>query len=408
MKFYYKLKSAIETLNIEKLRKHQIKPINRIIDNKDTMVIAPTSAGKSAIFQVPALLFEGLTLVIEPTLSLMYDQVAKLKSLGIAAEYLDSKLSKKERHHILQELRNGKLKLLYVTPERLLSDAFQDAISCTKVSMLVVDECHCVTAWGNTFRDAYLEIGRFINSLPSRPIIVALTATANEAEREEIAEQLTMNDHEVFVSSLNRKSLTFLNRCFTSDQQKLKELKRLLKKRDYRSCIIYCNKRSMTDAVYDEVKQWYPGQVAKCHSNLSGQDRKSNETAFLNGERNIMVATSAFGMGVDKDDVDLVIHFNLPLSLADYYQQAGRAGRSGQAAHCILFYCEDDYFVDKYLLSGIEDTKAKKAAMKALDKMKEYANSQDCLYEQLLAALGEIKEKTCRKCSNCQRKKVSK
>ena len=325
------IKSVQKGLGIKKLRKHQVQPIKNILAGKDTMVIAPTSAGKSLIYQIPALLSMGMALVIMPTISLMYDQTYKLKALGIKAEFIDSAMTANKQNDILKRVAKGKVKILFVTPERLQNQKFLYAIMGMEISMVVVDEAHCVTSWGYGFRPDYLKIGAFIDTLNPKPVVVALTATATPDMRDEIGDLLLLDHPKKFVHSLYRPNLHFMKRAFVSDEAKLKELKRLLNKHENGSCIVYCNTKKMTDAVYNKVKEWYPDDVAICHSNLNGQVRKRNEMLFLNGERHIMIATSAFGLGVDQSDVDLVIHFNLPLSLIDYYQQAGRAGRAGKS-----------------------------------------------------------------------------
>jgi len=397
------IKEAQTLLGIENLRKHQVDPIKSILKRQDTMVIAPPSAGKSLIGQIPALIFPGMTLVIEPTLSLMYDQVDKLQSRGIQAASINSAMPAYERSRTLEYVTKGKVKILFVTPERLHNPKFLAAIQGIEISMIAVDECHCVTSWGYGFRPDYLEIGTFIDSLPLKPVVTALTATAAPDMRLQICELLSMDQPKIFPNSLHRPNLHFMKRSFVSDAAKLKELKHLLKKRKSGSCIIFCNTKGMTDDLYDEVKKWYPGDVAKCHSNLAGQVRKGNEMSFLSGECRIMIATSAFGLGVDQSNVDLVIHFNLPLSLIDYYQQAGRAGRAGQKAKCVLLYCEDDYHVNRALLKTIDNKSARKAALRALDEMKEYAESSECLTRQILSALGEEMKKPCGSCTNCQK-----
>ena len=399
------IKYAQEQLGIEKLRKHQIKPINSILEGNDTMVVAPTSSGKSAVYQIPALLFPGMTLVIEPTISLMYDQVNKLKTHGIHADRIASSIPAYEQSRILKRIKKGKLKILFVTPERIQNQKFLEAIKSVQVSLIIVDECHCVISWGYGFRYDYLAIGKFIDSLDHKPVIVALTATATSEMRLQICELLSMNQPEVFEDSLYRPNLHFIKRQFVSDEAKLQELRRLLTKHRGNSCIIYCNTKNMADAVYNEVEKWYPDDVVKCHSKINGNVRKGNELQFLKGEKHIMIATSAFGLGVDQSDVDLIIHFNLPLSLIDYYQQAGRAGRAGQKAKCILLYCDNDYFVDRLILRKIDDKSARKDAIKALNKMKEYAESSECLTSQILSALGEKMDKPCGSCTNCQKVK---
>ena len=402
------IKTARKQLGIEELGKHQVKPINNILAGNDTMVIAPTSAGKSAIYQIPALIFPGMTLVIEPTLSLIYDQANKLKSYGINADHIDSAVPAYDHSRILERVTKGKVKILFVTPERLQNRKFIKAIEDVEISMVVADESHCTTSYGYGFRSDYLRIGEFIDTLHHRPVVVALTATATPDMRIEICDLLSMIQPDVFVNSLYRPNLHFMKRSFVSNEAKLKELKHLLKKHKDGSCIVYCNTKKMTEAVYDKVHEWYPDDVVKCHSNLSSQVRKGNELLFLNGKKHIMIATSAFGLGVDQSRVDLVIHFNLPLSLIDYYQQAGRSGRMGQKAKCILLYCEDDYHVNRTILKEIDNKSARKDAFKALDKMKEYAESSECLTSQILSALGEKLDKPCGSCTNCQKARKEK
>jgi len=402
------IKSAQNQLGIEQLREHQVKPINNILDGHDTMVIAPTSAGKSAIYQVPALVVSGMTLVIEPTLSLIHDQVKKLQAHGIQAQYIDSDMQGFDWLVALEKIKKGKVKILFVTPERLRNDDFRCAIRKAKVDMVVIDEAHCVTSWGFGFRPDYLEIGKFIDDLPQKPVVTALTATATSAMRMDICRLLSMQNPSLFVSSLYRKNLHFMKRVYVSDKAKLRTLKSLLKKHKNGSCIVFCNTKKMTDAVYAEVSKWFPDDAAKCHSNLYGGERKRNEMLFLEGERRIMVATSAFGLGVDQSNVDLVIHFNLPLSLVDYYQQAGRAGRAGQKSKCVLLYCEDDYRVNRVLIKASYDKQLRSGAYSQLDQMKEYAESDHCLTQQIMSALGEHMEKPCGFCTNCQKRRKKK
>ena len=247
--------------------------------------------------------------------------------------------------------------LLYTTPESL----WKLELSDIPVSLLVVDECHCVTSWGYGFRKAYLEIGDFVDSLSHRPQMVALTATAPMADREQIKQLLHMKHVREHTVSLYRPKLTFSSYSFVSEEARQKKLKHLLKrhmKSGDGSCIIYCNTKKHADTVYDLIKTWYPDQVAICRSNLPNKERKRNEKAFMRGERRIMVATLAFGMGINKSDVRLIIHYNLPLSLIDYYQQAGRAGRDGGKARCILLYNKSDYDLNRYVIEQNQEFRA--------------------------------------------------
>ena len=316
MKIKKSVKEAMERLHIDKLRRNQIRPINSVLSGNDTMVIAPTSYGKSLLYQIPAITnSHKLTVVIEPLLALVHDQVEKLQSLGISAVSLDSTQSKSEREQVMKLLEDGKVTLLYLAPERLETGILSQIEKHNKIGLVVVDECHCVISWGYAFREAYLEIGEWIDRLKKRPVILALSATVIPEDRSQIME-------------------------------------------------------------------------------------------LLSGEKHIIVATSALSMGVDVKDVDLVIHFNMPLSLADYYQMSGRAGREEQKARSILFYNADDYYTGMALISKIEDNSAKKRAKQRLGEMKEFCeDTEHCMVQTMLRALGNSTIGKCRYCTNCQRER---
>ena len=401
------IKTALQKLQIEKLRKHQQTPINSILSGKDTFVISPTGSGKSAIYQIPAILHpDKPTLVIEPTISLMHDQVQKLKSLGIAAEYLDSTQTKKERQSILDQFQFGKVNILYMTPERLHSESFSCAMKNIRLFMVVIDEAHCVMDWGYTFRDAYLHIGDFVNSLDHRPVIAAFTATASPKDAENICAALYMKHPEIFRNNLYRKNLTYLKKYADDRSKKQQLLMKYLRKYHCHSSVIYCNTRRAVDAVCEFLQEKDPGEAVKCHADLSPKKRAEHELQFLTGEKSIMVATTAFGMGVDLGSIDLVIHFNMPLSLTDYMQQTGRAGRDGQKAHCILLYSDEDYYTNQVILSGILSQKAEKHALKQLDLMKEFCDDTErCMAQLLLEHFGQHRADTCNHCTTCQKKR---
>lgn len=398
------VKQAANTLGIKgRLKKVQSKAINDGLDGHDLLVIAPTSFGKSAIFQVIALVKKGLTIIVVPTLSLLHDQVEQLQQKQIRVGALASDCISWDEYNISLALDQYGYLLLYTTPESL----WKLDLSDIPVSLLVVDECHCVASWGYGFRKAYLEIGSFIDSLSHRPQVVALTATAPIADREQIKQLLHMKHVKEHVVSLYRPKLTFSSYSFVSEEARQKKLKHLLKrhmKSSDGSCIIYCNTKKHADTIYDLIKARYPDQVAICHSNLPNKERKRNEKAFMRGERHIMVATSAFGMGINKSDVRLIIHYNLPLSLIDYYQQAGRAGRDGSKARCILLYSKSDYDINRYVIEQNQELRALDYSQKALDEMKEYADSgKGCMVQRMLAALGEQLDKPCGRCTCCQK-----
>jgi len=338
MKIRYDIKEAMNTLQLDKLRKHQIEPINALLNKKDILVIAPTAAGKSAIFQVPAMVRnrkDKWTLIFEPTVSLIANQVNRLQELGINAEMLTSRNTDKH-DAILKRLRKGELAMLYVTPERLQSSAFRDAVKNNPPWLVVIDEAHCVLDWGFTFRSDYLKIKSFIKKLDKRPVIAALTATAPPEYREMICSHLGMKKPCVYVNSLERNNIILLKENCTelTIKRRLTRINYNIKKygRDGR-VVIYCGTRKNVDLVCNYLSKKFPGDVVKCHAYMDSDTREKHELQFINGVKHIIVATTAFGMGVDVSDIRLVIHFNLPLSAIDYYQQIGRAGRDGERSH---------------------------------------------------------------------------
>lgn len=398
------IRQVADTIGIKgELKKEQVNAIKDGLDGQDLFMIAPTSFGKSAIFQILAIMESGLTIVIVPTLSLLHDQVDQLQQRQLSVGALASDCMSYDEFCIQRALKQYGYLILYTTPESL----WKLDLSDIPVSLLVVDECHCVTSWGYGFRAAYLEIGDFLKQLPRRPQVVALTATAPVSDREKIKELLHMKHIKEYEISLYRPKLTFSVYSFVSEEKRQKELKRLLKqysKSGDGSCIIYCNTRAQTKEIYDLVKKWYPKQVSICHSNLSNGERKRNEQAFMSGERRIMVATSAFGMGINKSDVRLIIHYNLPLSIIDYYQQAGRAGRDGGKARCILLYRKSDYDLNRWVIGQSQDPAALEHSLRALDEMKEYADDEKgCMVQRMLLALGEKLDKPCGRCTYCQK-----
>lgn len=398
------VKQAAKLLGIKgKLKKAQSEAINDGLNGHDLLVIAPTSFGKSAVFQILALLKGGLSIVVVPTLSLLHDQAEQLQQLGLQAEILASDCDLLCEEDICEIIRQYGHLILYTTPESL----WKLELLHTPVSLLIADECHCVVSWGYGFRKDYLKIGIYLEQLNTRPQVIALTATAPLEDRKQIEKLLHMRHVKEHVVSLYRPKLTFSTYSFVSEEARQKKLKHLLKKHMEGSdgaCIIYCNIKKNAKAVYELVKTWYPKQAAICHSNLSNGERRQNERAFMTGERRIMVATSAFGMGINKSDVRLVVHYNLPLSLVDYYQQAGRGARDGGKARCVLLYKKSDYDVNRYVIEQNQTPGALNYALSALDKMKEYADSNDgCMVQRLLSALGEELETPCGRCTCCQK-----
>lgn len=416
MKLKNNVKHAMEQLHINILRKHQIKPIDNILDERDTLVIAPTGSGKSAIFQIPALIMHQKhrtwTLIIEPTLSLMEDQVHALKDKGIDANQISSRHALSTDSGMLTNDGwipdlNLSVPFLYVTPERLQSDVFQKIVKRNLPGLVVIDEAHCVLDWGYTFRSSYLKIGKWIASLKHRPVVAAFTATAPESYRSEICSLLGVEKPKVYVNSLERSNLILIrDDCSSMNiKRRLSRLKHHLKKYGTEGrVVIYCATRKNVDLVTNYLSDQFLGQVVKCHTYMDADKRQKHEMHFISGKRRIMVATTAFGMGVDVSDIRLVIHFNLPLSVIDYYQQIGRAGRDGEIAHCVLLYAEEDRKLNANILCRDDYTDTlKELLLDRLDEMVQIATSQQCLMQQVLTVLGEKKPNTCRHCTNCQR-----
>ena len=417
MKPEYILNPGMKVLGIEKLRAHQLKPIQSLLQGIDTIVIAGTASGKSVIYQLPALVHsDQLTLVIEPTLSLIYNQVQSLQECGIHADCIDHFRIKKDVDAILHKAKKEKLTFLYITPERLQSKQFQKAMEDTCINMIVIDECHCVTEWGNTFRDAYLKIGGFIEKLSRRPVVCACTATLPEERFAETTELLNLKNPNIYRSDLRRKNLILLKKDVTSKEKKLEdrleERFMLLEKyvKEYRhngSVVIYAMTTNYVDAVYNYLDQLYPGQVARYHAQMQSKRlRHQMELDFLQGTRKIMVATTAFGMGVNVPNIELVIHFNTPISMIDYIQQIGRGGREEKIrVHCVLFYDhngDDDKIVNSFIKKAAKKSEQAVNILTAnYDDMKSFVESGNCMVQDVLAYQGQIEEKTCKTCTNC-------
>ncbi len=402
MKIPYSVQRAAKKLGIHTIRKEQLKPIQSIMNRNDTLIIAPTGMGKSAIFQVAALTQDSsFVLVIEPTLSLIYDQVHKLQSLGLSAEYITS-TNQKQHDAIGKRIKKQGVTFLYTTPEQLQ----RSLLHSMNPTMIVVDECHCLLDWGYSFREAYLEVGMFIASLSVRPTIVAMSATLPMSYRERVQTLLGMESVEIFVCSLDKPHLTLLVQDVSGKpiRKKCKKLLTALKSHwKNGSAIVYCNTQNHAAMVYNYLKgAGLEAPVYQCYSAMGSIWREQEEAAFLSRAGGIMVATSAFGMGVDKADVSLVVHFNLPMGVVDYYQQIGRAGRDGRKAKAILFYDDDDYKVNQCMTEKASESKWAKAGLKA---MKTIATGNACLMQSVLRVLGEEKKKTCGHCSYCQRRK---
>ncbi|WP_099204159.1 DNA helicase RecQ [Scatolibacter rhodanostii] len=377
-----------------------------ILSGKDVLGIMPTGAGKSICFQLPAIMLEGITLVVSPLISLMQDQVRALIQSGIPAAYINSSLTYRQVEAALYNAKNGKYKLIYVAPERLLTPDFLTFARSVKISMLTVDEAHCISQWGQDFRPSYAEIPEFINQLEERPIVSAFTATATKRVREDILSLLKLQNPTVLVTGFNRENLYFEVQEPSNKMQALFDF--LHENRD-KSGIVYCFTRKTVEEVCEEIN--HQGHSAlRYHAGLGDRERHQNQEDFLFDKVQIMVATNAFGMGIDKSNVGFVVHYNMPKDIESYYQEAGRAGRDGSEATCLMLYSGKDVVMNKWLIENAKDTlsvdeetatKLKERDYRRLRDMTFYARTTDCLRGYILRYFGESPKPHCGNCSNC-------
>lgn len=390
----------------ESFREGQEELIDALLKKNDVFGIMPTGAGKSLCYQVPALMFSGITLVISPLISLMKDQVAALNQAGVYAAYLNSSLTQGQYFKALEFAKAGKYKIIYVAPERLMTESFLSFALHAEISFVSVDEVHCVSQWGQDFRPSYLKIVEFIQRLPKRPVIGAFTATATQAVREDVMRILQLHNPKTVTTGFDRKNLTFSVKV---SKDKKQEMLSLLTQYQKDSGIIYCITRKLVEEIYEYLKE-YGLSVSKYHAGMSDQERAEHQDNFIYDRTQIMVATNAFGMGIDKPDVRFVIHYNMPKNMESYYQEAGRAGRDGENSDCILFYSAQDvhtnqFFIDNNReneeLSEVELEEVMAKDRERLKKMTYYCYTSDCLRAYMLRYFGEQAGDYCGNCSNC-------
>ena len=414
------LKSALKQLGFDKPRKAQIIPMNTLDAGQGAIVIAATGSGKQVIYETVGLAHsDKLTIVIEPLLALIYNQVQTLQEHGVSADYIDMTRSKEEIDKILHKACKGKLNFLYVTPERLQNHAFIEAMQHSDIFMVVIDECHSITEWGYTFRDAYLHIGDFINKLKRKPVICACSVTISADSLNIIHDSLHMDKPAVLRSDLRRDNLILLKKDVTCQKKTLEErlefrIKKLCKTiNKYHkdgSVLIFAQTTTYVDALYNILEEKYPDDVTRYHSRIKPERRKKQLLFdFLQGKGKIMIVTSAFSMGIDVPDIELVVHFNAPISMTDYIQQIGRAGRDGRKAHCVLFYDQNG---DDDAISASFIKKAKKQSPKAaktikarLSQVRDFINSNNCMVCDILEYQGQHEVKTCKRCTVCAQKR---
>lgn len=387
-------------------REGQETLVDGILSGRDVMGIMPTGAGKSLCYQIPALLLPGITLVISPLISLMKDQVSTLNQAGIHAAYLNSSLTPGQYRTAMKYMVNGQYKIIYVAPERLLTEAFINAAKQIEISMISVDEAHCISQWGQDFRPSYLKIPDFINLLEKRPILSAFTATATREVKEDILALLGLQDPVQLTTGFDRKNLKFLVQQPGNKWQAAREI---IETHREECGIIYCLTRKTVEEVCDHlVKSGY--SATRYHAGLSDEERRHNQDDFLYDRKQIMVATNAFGMGIDKSNVRYVIHYNMPKNIESYYQEAGRAGRDGLPSECVLLYSGQDVVTNQFFIDKMEPPEGaddETAAMirereqERLKRMTFYCFTNECLREYILHYFGEYGSGYCGNCSNC-------
>ena len=414
------LKSALKQLGFDKPRKAQIIPMNTLDAEQDAIVIAATGSGKQVIYETVGLAHsDKLTIVIEPLLALIYNQVQTLQAHDIPADYIDMTRSKEDIAKILNKVRKGKLNFLYVTPERLQNHSFIETMQHSNIFMIVADECHCITEWGYTFRDAYLHIGDFIGKLKRKPVICACSATISADSLNTIRDSLHMDKPAVLRSDLRRDNLILLKKDVTCQKKtpeerlefRIKKLCKLIDKyHKDGSVLIFAQTTTYVDALYNILTEKYPNNVTRYHSRVKPERRKKELLFdFLQGERKIMISTSAFSMGIDIPDIELVVHFNAPISMTDYIQQIGRAGRDGRKAHCFLFYDQngdDDAISNSFIKKAKkQSTKAAKTIRSNLNQVHNFIHSDNCMVCDILKYQGQHETKTCKRCTVCAQKR---
>ena len=381
----------------DSFRKGQQEVIQNVLNGQDTLCVMPTGGGKSLCYQVPALALDGTTIVISPLISLMKDQVDLLRANGIQAAFINSSLTSSEIDKTMMNVRNGEVKLLYIAPERLEMDSFCMALSQLNVPLIAIDEAHCISQWGHDFRPSYRAISKVLKLWKTKPTIIALTATATPTVSEDICQVLHIESEDTFITGFARDNLTFK---VLAGENREKFIKNYLENNKNESGIIYAATRKAVDSLYELLLK-FGISVAKYHAGMSEAERNEEQNRFLADQAQLMIATNAFGMGINKTNVRYVIHYQMPRNMESYYQEAGRAGRDGLPSECILLYSPSDEQTQRFLIDQSRDPSRIPLELEKLQRMVDYCHTEMCLQLYILQYFGEEVEVTCERCGNC-------
>ncbi len=381
----------------DSFRTGQEQAITQVFDGQNTICVMPTGGGKSMCYQIPALAMEGTTIVVSPLISLMKDQVDSLQAAGIPAASINSSLDVYEVREILHEVQMGIIKLLYIAPERLDSEMFLDGLQGVKVPLIAVDEAHCISQWGHDFRPSYRLISRMLEIFPDNPTVLALTATATPQVREDICRILDIEEQNTVITGFERANLSF---SVIQGQDRERFIRDYVQKNDNEAGIIYAATRKTVDSVYEAlIKRGV--KAAKYHAGMPDDERRLGQERFLNDEVTVMVATNAFGMGIDKSNIRYVIHYQLPKNMESYYQEAGRAGRDGLPSECIVLYASQDVQTQRFLIDQAQDPSRIPGELKKLQGMVDYCHTENCLQQFIVHYFGDGSAAPCGHCGNC-------